>query len=331
MSAPVRTSGAKLVGVATAALSPTDAVALLASLSATAATVPVPSITASSTATITATPPTTTTTPPVTAAVAQSSSKGAAAATPAAAATTGLSTTASAPSKASSSAKQEEQEGALLTLGYVLAQLRLTNTPSLSALSPEQASPGVVQSGSGEMTDVFAAQRSAVAALAEAMHSTNLVLASTAASALGLVSLRGSLKPLLLHVHATAAASTALQSTSGVDSGAVDMAVDETAAVVPEAAVQVTMPPVTETPAVVPTAVAATATTTAATAAASSPAAVVVVAAEPRGSLGGVVSRVVELMGDKDVKVAGRAVIAAGHMARGMPCTEVGGGASFSS
>ncbi|MEW5319235.1 MAG: hypothetical protein WDW38_010400 [Sanguina aurantia] len=338
VSAPVRTSGAKLLGVAAAALSPADAISLLASLSATAATAPMPA-----TATLPAVPASSSTPTPATSTTAAAASPpegSAATASSAAAATAHATATApatSAPSKASSSAKQEEQEGALLALGYVLAQLRLSHP------APEQ-------------TGVFAALRSAAAALAEAMHSSNAVLAAAAAAALGLVALRGPLQPLLLDPSNPPSAAAAVASeptqqprasvsavqqavlpdSNGSTSG--DMAVDtqpvgttgpvgSASAPVVTAAVQSISAATTAaaaaaaaaTPAVAPAGAAAVLVP----AAAPATAAAVVGVKEPRGSLGGVVSRLVELMGDKDVKVAGRAVIAAGHMARGMPCKEV--------
>lgn len=202
-----------------------------------------------------------------------------------------------------------------------------------------------------EQTEVFAALCSAVAALAEAMHSSNAVLAAAAAAALGLVALRGPLQPLLLDPSTSPAAAAvaseptqqplaiisavkeAVVSDSSGSNVSGDMAVDkqpvasagpvsESASVV-TAAVQSISAATTAASAAEATPAVAPASAAVVPAAASATVVAVVAVKEQRGSLGGVVSRLVELMGDKDVKVAGRAVIAAGHMARGMPCKEV--------
>ncbi|KAG1660153.1 hypothetical protein FOA52_007810 [Chlamydomonas sp. UWO 241] len=175
------------------------------------------------------------------------------------------------------STKFEEQEGCILAAGYVLAQC-------LSGAAPGPGLPRLPD----------AASSAAAAALARCVASPPggvSALAAAAAVALGLASLRGPL-PLAPSAAPVAAPAATMEVDAPPAEGGPAAAVDAAAPAVAAAAAP-------------------------AAAAVAAPAAAVVAAAPAEGSLAAVLVRVAELTGDREVKVAVRAVTAAGQLMAG--------------
>lgn len=274
INAPARLAAARLLGAATAGLTPTQAADLLSTLTATFQPHPA---TASSPA------PATTSSTGAAAAVDSQAAPAGGSTHPGAGATAAASASASGPA-----AKFEEQEGSILAAGYVLAQCLTAHpapTPSRLEAAAAALQATLATGGSG---------------------GSSAHLAACAAQALGLASLRGAL-PLPGWSEAVAATQ------AGATAEDVEMAPAEQATAGTGAG---TAAGAAGAAAGAPAAAAAAATSTAAPAAASA------APETPVTPVSQVLGRLSELIADKDVKVAVRAVAAAGLLLAGHPGKE---------